>query len=67
MKKQKTVGEWTLWILEYARDVLFEGAKLLFVLLQRCIGGADSPLDSDTSSGYWSRERQRERNGYYKD
>ena len=40
MKKTKTVGEWTLWILQYSWEVALEFLKLGAVILR----GADMSM-----------------------
>lgn len=58
MKQSKTIVEWTLEITKDAFDAFLSIIKLV-------MGGSSS--GGDSNSDYWEKERQRERNGYYKD
>jgi len=56
--KSKTIIK---WMFEFANDVL----NAFLTIIKFCLGGGLS--SGGDSSDYWERERQRERNGYYKD
>lgn len=43
MKKSKTIGEWTLWVLQYAWEVVLEFLKIGAVILR----GAKTKTDAD--------------------